>query len=141
MLYWPSLSVEYDLDRVPEAFRSYVKHLWDARHELRDTMIHGRFRDAVGLAVEGDEVYSKLYVSAPSRDAAITVVAINRSRDAEAQVKLSVDPKVLTDDRGAGSWRWREVALREPTGQAGGGLTAAIAIPANRVAAVELRPD
>lgn len=140
MLYWPSLSVEYDLDKVPAEFRKYLRRLWDARELLRDTMIHGRFRDVRHLSVEGDEALAKLYLSGPDRPSAITVVLVNRSRSGGAEVRVQVDPDAV----GIGSnapWRWREHAVDQPARQEGSGTVARVTIPPNRVAAVEFRPS
>jgi hypothetical protein len=114
--------------------------LWDARELLRDTMIHGRFRDVRHLSVEGDEALAKLYLSGPDRPSAITVVLVNRSRSGGAEVRVQVDPDAV----GIGSnapWRWREHAVDQPARQEGSGTVARVTIPPNRVAAVEFRPS
>jgi hypothetical protein len=141
MMYWPSLSTEYDLDRVPVGFRRYVRHLWDVRHELRDTMIHGRFRDTVGMSAQGPDVLAKVYVSGPGRRPGLTVVAINRSVDSERDAEVAVEPPALLPQLGAVSWRWRALAIGTPDAPYGSGPVARVRIPANRVAVVHFEPE
>jgi len=138
MLYWPSLSIEYDLDRVDPGFRAYLTRLWDLRQELRDTMIHGRFRDIVGLGCSNASVYAKLYVSGPGRRPGITAIAINRDPKAEQEVTLRIDPAALMPEHASAAWSWRERAL--PAAQSGARTVATVSVLANRVAVVHFEP-
>lgn len=140
MVYWPSLSIGYDLELVPERFRSYFRRLWDLRHDLRDTMIHGRFRDVVGLDVSPQSVYAKLYVAGGGRRPGITVVAINRDSDASVQARVAVRQSELVPGLEAADWSWQERALTEPAGQRGEGTASNLLIPANRLALIHFEP-
>ncbi len=141
MLYWPSLSTGYDLDRVDGDFRAYLRHLWELRHALRATMIHGRFRDTVGLSVEPEGLFAKVYVSGEGREPGITVVAIHRNRESELDGGLEVDPTRLLPAHADARWAWTERALTGAhAGQAGEGTRAAVRIPPNRVAVVHFSP-
>ncbi len=140
MLYWCSLSTGYDLDRSPQALREHLKRLWDARQDLRDTLIHGRFRDTVGLVARDESVLAKLYVSGPGREPGVTVVAINRG-EAECEATLGIRAAVALPDHAGAAWTWREHALAGDLRQEGVGTEAVVRIPANRVAAVHFRPQ
>ncbi len=139
MLYWPSLCIDYDLDRVPADFRRYLARLWDVRQELRDTMIHGRFRDLCGLTMEGDPALGKVYLSTAGRSPGATVILVNRSREARAKTRLQLSCKALPPAHG-GPWTWSERAVDAWPPQAGDGMTAEVTVPPNRVAVIHFSP-
>ena len=141
ILYWPGLEIGFDLERVPRSFRDYVRRLYDARQEARDTMIHGWFVDDIGLTATPPELYAKAYVSLPPRPPALSVVAINRDRKSPLAARLTIDPALLRARRpetahlpaDAAAWHWSEPLLG---GARGEGTAAEIEIPPNRAALV-----
>lgn len=137
-LYWPSLSTGYDLDRVSEEFRAYLRRLWELRHDLRDTMIHGRFRDTVGVSADPPGLFAKAYVSGPGRRPGVTVVAIHRDRQAALEAAVAVDPARLLPTHADAEWRWRECAGEESL--SGSGLRAEVRIAPNGMAVLHYEP-
>ena len=127
---------------MPRLFREYVRRLYDARHDARDTMIHGRFVDTVGLECAPPELYAKAYASLPGHPPAISVVVINRNRQDARPADVAILPASLRARRpefahlpqDAAAWQWRETLL-EAHAQ-GTGARARIEIPPNRVALI-----